>query len=78
VTVLASGASAADSDDSSQASFLTATSQQPPGGLGSPGGGGGGGGNAGQHMRSLSGDSLGGFSELDTPPRDVSQRCVFY
>ncbi len=69
VSVLASGASVA-SDDSSNASYRTAASG--PLLTASPGGSGIGG--AGHHHRSLSGESLGGFSEVDTPPRDVSQR----
>ncbi len=63
---MASNASVASSDDSS-VSYRTATSG--PLQNASP-----------QHRRNLSGESLGGFSELDTPPRDFMSRytaCTF-
>jgi hypothetical protein len=60
VNIMASNVSVADSDDSS-ISYKTATSG-PMGGA-SP-----------QHRRNPSGESLGGFSELDTPPRDFMSR----
>lgn len=60
---MGSSASVADSDDS-LVSYKTAasgpTAQNP-----SP-----------QHRRNLSGESLGSFSELDTPPRDFMSRWV--
>ncbi len=59
---MASNASVASSDDSS-VSYRTATSG--PLQNASP-----------QHRRNLSGESLGGFSELDTPPRDFMSRCA--
>lgn len=60
---MASNASVASSDDSS-VSYRTATSG--PLQNASP-----------QHRRNLSGESLGGFSELDTPPRDFMSRYAF-
>ncbi|CAL8461897.1 g1428 [Coccomyxa elongata] len=60
VGIMASNASVASSDDSS-VSYRTATSG--PLQNASP-----------QHRRNLSGESLGGFSELDTPPRDFMSR----
>lgn len=60
VNIMGSNASVADSDDSG-VSYKTAASgpMQNP----SP-----------QHRRNPSGESLGGFSELDTPPRDFMSR----